>query len=630
MLFAWAWYIIAKDKQFVALYQYPLRFYIKRPKMKNRYKKKNNNYEPLTSLLDKNTTYNEILTWTLSKQVVWHIVSKEKDYVCYVLQGENRKIIFKHYPAKPSHSQYEFVHFSGHYTYQECKALEDAIRGVGLKKTVSPSKHKTKQKKEHEKEPAKKTAEPDGNMIYWKEFKEATFTGKCNWEYEYVNDNSRLFGTVINNTNVTFKIKIDNKTKRPAYRILSSVLKGSISLENKEGAAFERFLLNHCTHSISVERNKDCLYKTCAEYHVFKQEQARLKEQASKEKRNQKIKEKRKSLYSELYGLLLKKYKMPYGGVKIGMAVLAEDRSGQLLQTVCRHPIPSSVAGFSVSMARILESIDPRCDTTPVLLNFYSYILNIYIEKCAQSSSNIVTFNQETIIKYTRRIRELQKDLIPERNNPAASDNESAPHSDGIKTKEIKKHKRVNAHDFIIRRSVLSCMYKYHSVINVDAVITVVDRNRDFAELTVPAGYCQQCQKFFILESDYAQIATHGEPLCTVLDEKRYCENYKNERYFSEISAWPEKSILGKCGYSVRQATGLSTLERRKILANVIDREILSKIEIRSHLKKQIALHARHPIAVDKWESDEDFVAAYNKPELFTRVDSIRNLPLGV
>ena len=379
---------------------------------KHRYKKKNENYKPLEPPPDIITSYNQLLTWTRNKHVVWHIGSQEKDYICYVLQRSGRhKILFKHYLFKPSHSQYEFVNFSGHYTYEEYKALEDAIRDARSKKKVSPSKHKLKQKTDREKEPEKKESEPDRNMEYWKELKEATLAGNCNWEYEYVNDSSRLFGTVINNTNVTFSIKIDNKTNRPAYLISSPVIKGFISLKNKEGAAFERFLLNHCTHSISVKFNRDCLYKTCAEYYVFKQEQAWLKEQASKKKkRNQKIEEKRKSLYSELYGILLKKYKMPYGDIKIGMAILAEDRSGHLLQTVCHQSLPSSVASFSINMARILESIDSRCDITPELINFYSYILNIYIEKCAQSSSNNVTFNQETIIKYTRRIRELQKE----------------------------------------------------------------------------------------------------------------------------------------------------------------------------------------------------------------------------
>ena len=476
---------------------------------------------------------------------------------------------------------------------------------------------------------AKKKVELDRNNRYWKEFKEETFTGKCNWQYASVSDTSRLFRTVINKTDVLFDVYIDNKTNQPVYRISVPIKKISFHLEGNEGAIFERFLLDHCTHSSSVKTDKNCLNKTSVEYYAFKQAQAGLNVQAIKKKRKQEsrekqrqepkekqsreLKKKRKALYIELYSTLLKIYKMPDGDVKIGMAILAEDRSGRLLQTVCGEPLPSSVESFSISMEQIIASIDPQSDITPDLRNLYANILNLYIEKRSQCSTDNVVLKRRTIAEYTTRIKKLQKEAGLKGNNHATSNDESAPHSDGIKTKEIKKHIRVNAHDFIIRRSVLSCMYKYHSVINVDAVITIVDRNRDFVELTVPAGYCQQCQKFFILESDYAQIATRGEPLCTVLDEKRYCENYKNERYFSEISAWPEKSILGKCGYSVSQTTGLSTLERRKILANVIDREILSKIEIRSHLKKQIALHERHPIAVDKWESDDDFVAAYNK-----------------
>ena len=156
-------------------------------------------------------------------------------------------------------------------------------------------------------------------------------------------------------------------------------------------------------------------------------------------------------------------------------------------------------------------------------------------------------------------------------------------------------------------------MYKSHSIVNIDAEIMFVNKNHVFSTVIVPAGYCQQCQKYFILEADYARLISMGTPLCTVIDERRYKEHYRNESYFSDISSWSEQSILRKCGYNVNQASGLTTLERRKILANVIDHEILSKLEIRSHIQKQIALHSRHLAAVDKWESDDDFVASYNK-----------------
>lgn len=108
--------------------------------MRNRYKKKNKNYRPLEPVPDRKVLYNQILTWTRNKQTFWYIGTQKKDYVCYVLQGnDGHKILFKHYLAMPRHSQYEFVNFPGYYTYKECKALEDAILDAGFKKPLSPS-----------------------------------------------------------------------------------------------------------------------------------------------------------------------------------------------------------------------------------------------------------------------------------------------------------------------------------------------------------------------------------------------------------------------------------------------------------------------------------------------------------
>ena len=103
------------------------------------------------------------------------------------------------------------------------------------------------------------------------------------------------------------------------------------------------------------------------------------------------------------------------------------------------------------------------------------------------------------------------------------------------------------------------------------------------------------------------------ELLCNVIEEKSYRKNYNRKNYFDNLSEWPEQSILRKCGYTVSQAAGLSDPERWRILANVIDHEVLSKIEIQSHIRKQKSLHAKHELAIDKWQSDDDFVSGYNK-----------------
>ena len=123
---------------------------------------------------------------------------------------------------------------------------------------------------------------------------------------------------------------------------------------------------------------------------------------------------------------------------------------------------------------------------------------------------------------------------------------------------------------------------------NVDAVIKIVDRAGVISERIVPAGYCQQCQQFFILEDDFRNLSGSVEPLCNVIDEQSYRKNYNKKKYFDNLSEWPEQSILRKCGYTVSQAAGLSSPERWKILANVIDHDVLSKIDKELYLKADI------------------------------------------
>ena len=74
-----------------------------------------------------------------------------------------------------------------------------------------------------------------------------------------------------------------------------------------------------------------------------------------------------------------------------------------------------------------------------------------------------------------------------------------------------------------------------------------------------------------------------------------------------------EEFILRKCGYTVSQMAGVSSPERWKILVNLIDHDVLSKIEIQNHIRKQISLHAKPELAIDKWQTDDDFVSGYNK-----------------
>lgn len=310
----------------------------------------------------------------------------------------------------------------------------------------------------------------------------------------------------------------------------------------------------------------------------------------------------RERVKRELSKALLEVYTVQNHEKKYGIEILAKDTSGKTLNSLAGRAIPASVYEFAKSAAAILPLINKKRLTGPACKDVYTQLIQVYSERVG-GDANI--FGKKTI-------RDFRNKLI---NNVAdrSGNGNTITGSAGARNKRTLPRRSVNVRDFVIRTSVLSCMYRNHNITNVDAVIKTVDNQGDITDTVVPAGYCQQCQKFFILDTDYKQLTVYGEPLCTVVEEQNYKKNYKNDRYFTEISAWPEKSILRKCGYNVSQTEGLTTIERRKRLANIIDQEILSKIEIRSHIRKQIAFHERHLQAVDKWESDDDFVAAYNK-----------------
>ena len=74
-------------------------------------------------------------------------------------------------------------------------------------------------------------------------------------------------------------------------------------------------------------------------------------------------------------------------------------------------------------------------------------------------------------------------------------------------------------------------------------------------------------------------------------------------------------------GYNVSQVEGLSTVRRQKILAVMIDNNILSKSEIISYLDffiNQRAGRRNMELAISKWEADREFVEQYRIGE-YTR-----------
>jgi exoribonuclease II len=75
-----------------------------------------------------------------------------------------------------------------------------------------------------------------------------------------------------------------------------------------------------------------------------------------------------------------------------------------------------------------------------------------------------------------------------------------------------------------------------------------------------------------------------------------------------------KESPLMMCGYTVRESDGLTSKERQLILANIIDRKILSKPRVIDYLQFFVSWRDGNPNmrnACDKWREDLTFVRNY-------------------
>ena len=175
-----------------------------------------------------------------------------------------------------------------------------------------------------------------------------------------------------------------------------------------------------------------------------------------------------------------------------------------------------------------------------------------------------------------------------------------------------KLHK-IGVKDFIVRGNVFRCMHKSHQIQNVDAEVKVSLNNGEDKLFQISAGYCQQCNVYFIMESTYQELKRKGIILCRVTDSKTYAKGG-----FMNGSKLAQESILMQYGYNVSQTVGLSARQRQKILAVMIDNKVLSKSEIISYLDFFIRQHGSRNnmgVAISKWEDDREFVEHYRSGE---------------
>ena len=178
-----------------------------------------------------------------------------------------------------------------------------------------------------------------------------------------------------------------------------------------------------------------------------------------------------------------------------------------------------------------------------------------------------------------------------------------------INRKEEKKDiVQIGVKDFVVKGNTFKCMHSKHKIENIDASIAIDKEGKKYF-VDVSAGHCSQCNVYFIMDSTFQKLKKQGIILCRISDEKSY---YKGGVVNGMHLA--QESILMQYGYNVSQTEGLSELKRQKILAVIIDNNVLSKSEIISYLDffiNQRKSSSKMGIAISKWEADREFVENY-------------------
>lgn len=242
-----------------------------------------------------------------------------------------------------------------------------------------------------------------------------------------------------------------------------------------------------------------------------------------------------------------------------------------------------------------------------------------YCKQCKRWYVRKNRFNKEAALRAF-----MEKDTLSERDffveNTAAKKDVAQPEKSSAvvsnqpiskeRTPANDKDRVIGITDLLLKRSTLCCLHSQHTLIDLHVKAQVVTKNGTIDTITVPVGYCEECDLLFIMKDVLTQVKKRGTLLCRVMDLRTYRES----NGWSSTTNFSESSILMQYGYNVNAQQDLAPIERRCILAKLMDEKILSRGDILSYLNSFINLRQSNGImesAISKWEDDIYFVTRY-------------------
>ena len=157
---------------------------------------------------------------------------------------------------------------------------------------------------------------------------------------------------------------------------------------------------------------------------------------------------------------------------------------------------------------------------------------------------------------------------------------------------------------YVYGGGTIICRKDNHDVFDVNCEIETLEEHA-----VISAQYCATCKRFTISEMSYYSFLKKYKFLPVII---RFVDS-KGRPYPDGIKQ--DKSPLMLAGYSVSQKAGLDETTRHRLLAFLIDKNIIKKYKIIDYLEYYISYNMNNPsqgLAISKWENDLNFVLRYN------------------
>ena len=204
-------------------------------------------------------------------------------------------------------------------------------------------------------------------------------------------------------------------------------------------------------------------------------------------------------------------------------------------------------------------------------------------------------------IKTNKKIQECQ---VLEKIQDAAEDRED----DACK---VLLERTIDFTTFVVKGNVANCA-KNHSVEPIHAIINILSPAGTIYEEKIIAGFCKDCNVYFIHENDYLYLREQGVLLCQMVSLLDY---HKVGHHVFDKMELKAESLLHQCGYNVNSEENLTNIQRQEILKRVIDNNLYSINGIINFLDWLIKRNGKSKNnmgrAIEKWEADRKFVSEY-------------------